>query len=174
MELVMPMIRMTSISSTSVNPRRAVRFMLRYNIIIPPPRQFAGRLVLGPSLGALLLAACGPDLPEPKLSSIQEKVFTPSCALSSCHGSSAQAGLSLRAGDSYSELVGVPAEGKYTKDKGWVRVVAGNPNQSLIIKKMEGPGPDLGALMPDVAGQELDPEVIAVIRAWIAKGAPND
>ncbi len=42
------------------------------------------------------------------LSSIQENIFTPPCALSGCHSStSAQADLSLADGESFENLVGV-------------------------------------------------------------------
>lgn len=122
----------------------------------------------------LSTVGCGPPPVEPKLSAIQKEIFQVSCSISSCHGGAAQAGLSLLAGDAFSELINVAAEGQFTKGKGLFRVVPGKPDESLIVKKIEGPPAGLGARMPDVQGTVLDDDRIETIRQWIANGAVND
>jgi len=105
---------------------------------------------------------------EPTLASIQDNVFTPTCGITGCHGSIAtQAGLVLVSGSSYSSLVNVPS----SQFSGLVRVIPSDPNNSLIIQKLEG-APNVGFRMP-WGGPYLSQSTIDVIRQWIANGAPN-
>ena len=129
-----------------------------------------------------LLAACeggsgvGLDLPSPNdneleatLSSIQENVFSPGCATAGCHsGGSAPLGLSLDAGTSFDLLVGIAS----AEVPALLRVAPGDPDNSYLIQKLEGSAA-VGAQMP-LNGTPLSPQVIAVVRQWIADGAIDD
>jgi hypothetical protein len=127
---------------------------------------------------ALVLAGCGsgkgstaPAAVEPTLANIQQQIFTPGCALPSCHSSAAQrGGLVLEAGRSYAQLVNTPAENSAARAAGKLRVVPGHPEQSFLIDKLAGPGPDEGNPMP-YTGSLLPSAQIEVIRLWITRGA---
>jgi len=130
----------------------------------------------------LALAACGgggedapPPAPppptgiQPTLTSIQNNVFTPSCAKTLCHaGPGAQAGLRLDPGFSWGLLVNV----KSSQDMTLTRVIPGNPDSSLLIQKLEGTAP-IGERMPaDML--YLQQATVDVIRQWIQDGAQNN
>lgn len=105
--------------------------------------------------------------PEPTLSSIQEKVFTPICT--DCHaGASAPQGLRLEAGMSYGMLVNVASVEVPSLD----RVEPGDPDNSYIIHKLEGTQ-SVGERMP-LGGPYLPSGTIAAIRQWITDGAMNN
>lgn len=133
-------------------------------------------LALGMS-SFLTLIGCGsrdnPAVPvvEPTLTSIQEYIFDPGCALPSCHSSLSQrGGLVLEAGRSYTQLVNVPAENDAAKAVNKLRVVPGQPEKSFLMDKLTGPGPDEGSLMPS-GTDGLAASQIEVIRTWIQQGA---
>jgi hypothetical protein len=107
-----------------------------------------------------------PPAPQaPTLSSIQASVFTPICT--ECHGGNQpRAGMSLEAGRSFTSLVNVPS----SQDPRFVRVIAGDPDNSLLIHKLEDPVPPVGARMPR-AGPFLPQATIDILRQWIAAGA---
>jgi len=108
----------------------------------------------------------GDGVLTPDLQSIQEKVFTPICT--QCHvGAGAPAGLRLDAAGSYGALVGVPS----SEVPSLLRVKPGDPGSSYLVQKLEGRAA-VGDRMP--LGQPALPDAtIAVIRQWIADGAPN-
>lgn len=124
---------------------------------------------------AFVLMACGSEttveVPEPTLSDIQAKVFTPSCAISGCHNANAEGGLDLRAGQSYANLVSVPAQ-KSKEDL--LRVKPGDANNSFLIRKLVRPAGGEGTLMPQGRPEGLDAEVIEAIKTWINNGAQNN
>jgi methionine-rich copper-binding protein CopC len=99
--------------------------------------------------------------------SIQDNVFTPIC--SKCHiGASAPEGLQLDAGHSYNLLVGVPS----TEQPNVLRVDAGNPANSYMIRKiMDTPGIS-GAQMPFME-QPLVSATQTAMAQWVTNGAPN-
>jgi hypothetical protein len=104
---------------------------------------------------------------QPSFASIQANVFTPICT--GCHaGAAAPVGLRLDAGSSYDLLVGV-ASGEVGSLQ---RVNPGNPDASYLIQKLEGRAA-VGVRMP-FGGPYLDDATIAVIRQWIAAGAPRE
>lgn len=122
------------------------------------------------------ISACGTDsvvveVPAPTLSDIQAKVFTPTCALSGCHDASAEGGLDLRAGQSYANLVSVPAE-KSNDDL--LRVKPGDAENSFLIRKMVRPAGGEGTIMPQGTPDGLDAEVVEAIKTWINNGAENN
>ena len=91
----------------------------------------------------------------PTLTQIQTSIFTPSCT--SCHGAGGSAGLDLRAGQSFSNLVNVAA----TTRPG-LRVVPGSPATSALVVQLQS-----GHRSVSAANQ-------ALIAAWITAGALNN
>jgi methionine-rich copper-binding protein CopC len=98
--------------------------------------------------------------------SIQDNVFTPICTR--CHiGAGAPQGLQLDAAHSYSLLVGVPSAEQPNR----LRVKAGDPDNSYIIRKLEGGPGIVGVQMPADGPPYLPQATINVIRSWITNGA---
>src|SRR5207237_1361159 len=98
--------------------------------------------------------------------SIQANVFTPICTR--CHiGADAPQGLQLDAAHSYSLLVGVPS----AEAPSLLRVKAGDPDNSYIIRKLEGGPGIVGVQMPADGPPYLPQATINVIRSWITNGA---
>jgi methionine-rich copper-binding protein CopC len=98
--------------------------------------------------------------------SIQANVFTPICT--KCHiGAGAPQGLQLDAAHSYSLLVGVPS----AEQPNLLRVKAGDPDNSYIIRKLEGGPGIVGVQMPADGPPYLPQATINVIRSWITNGA---
>jgi methionine-rich copper-binding protein CopC len=98
--------------------------------------------------------------------SIQANVFTPICTR--CHsGAGAPQGLQLDAAHSYSLLVGVPS----AEEPNLLRVKAGDPDNSYIIRKLEGGPGIVGVQMPADGPPYLPQATINVIRSWITNGA---
>ena len=110
---------------------------------------------------------------EPTLSSIQENIFTPTCARSGCHSAgSASGGLSLADGDSFGELVGTASSEAPTLN----RVEAGDPDNSYLLNKLRGTAGDVGGTdtqMP-LGEAALSDEEIEAIEEWITNGAENN
>jgi hypothetical protein len=113
--------------------------------------------------GAGISSAGGPF--PPTLDEIQAHVFTPSCAMSFCHGEGMSANLDLRPGQSFSNLVNVPSV-----ETPAMRVEPYDPDGSYLICKLENCSWIVGSQMP-LIGDPLEQSVIDVIREWIAKGA---
>jgi hypothetical protein len=104
----------------------------------------------------------------PTLSSIQATIFNTSCAVSGCHrGSAAPLGLDLSAGNAHGNLVNVSSQ----EVPDLLRVEPGNPDDSYLVRKIEG-GPNIiGERMPR-GRPPLSDAQIQRIRAWIEDGAP--
>src|ERR1700688_673317 len=100
--------------------------------------------------------------------SIQDNVFTPIC--SKCHiGGGAPEGLQLDAAHSYNLLVGVPS----AEQPNLLRVKAGDPDNSYMVRKIEGPTAGItGGQMP-LMETPLPQATIDAIRQWVTNGAPN-
>lgn len=102
---------------------------------------------------------------EPTLSKIQSFIFSPVCT--ECHaGAGAPRGLLLSEGNSYSHLVGVKSDEKPEL----FLVEPFNPDNSYLIKKLEGASDIFGGRMP-LNRPPLTKEQIKVVRRWIANGA---
>ena len=140
-----------------------------------PSGEIRGQIAMAAML--LALAACGggsgeesgpPAGLQPTLASIQDNIFTPSCAYSSgCHqGAMAQQGLRLDDGFSLMNLFNV-ASVNYP----FVRVSPGNPDASLLILKLEG-NAQTGNQMPD-GGPPLPFATVNVIRQWVESCTAN-
>jgi hypothetical protein len=128
-------------------------------------------------LGGTFAAGCGGDdspiveVPQPLLSDIQAKIFTPSCAgFSSCHPTNGPAKCDLTAGRSWSTLVGKPAVVNHAR----TLVVPGDPEASFLIAKLRGHlTEDDGDPMP-LRNPPLPEEAIQAIEQWILEGAQDN
>jgi hypothetical protein len=104
----------------------------------------------------------------PTLASIQTNVFTPRC--SGCHsgvGTTLPGAMNLTSsGTSFTALVGAAS----VEVPALLRVAASNPNDSYLIRKLEGGPGIVGSRMP-LVGTPLDQPTIDAIRAWITSGA---
>ena len=90
---------------------------------------------------------------------------------STCHLSGDEAGkLALYAGGAYDSLVNVPAIVGPLK-----RVAPGDPDNSFLLRKIEGTQADVGggARMP-LGSTPLPDELVKAIRTWIEAGAPRN
>lgn len=113
---------------------------------------------------------------EPTWTVVYQRVIAPSCASAiGCHGPEPRsAGLDLSTeAAGYASLVGVPAStdilsGAACGDMGITRVVAGDPDGSLLVQKLEGSQP-CGSAMP--FGPALTDAALTAIRDWIEMGA---
>lgn len=130
----------------------------------------------GLALALALVAGCEdrgslpgtPPLPPPvaTLTQVQADCFDVHCI--GCHFPGGSAGLDLTAGASHAQLVGVDA----VTVPSWQRVVAGDPDASLLYRKLLA-DPLAGPAMPYGAAP-LDTSLVSLVRRWIARGAPDD
>jgi hypothetical protein len=143
-------------------------------------RLMAAVLVLLPALNSCDeklsdLTGPTPNL-QPTFSSIQRDIFQSTdqagrIACVNCHtGSAFVNGLNLTAGNAYASLVNVASPVKV----GAIRVIPGDPENSYLIHKLEGRSTIAGQRMPRTNGPFLTEGQIAVIKRWIALGAPNN
>ena len=103
---------------------------------------------------------------------LQQKIFTPSCAIASCHGAAGAGGLGLTADAAYADLVGVAPANDAARAAGLLRVAPGDPDRSFLLQKLDGTlGAGEGQRMPQV-GSALPAAAIDLVRRWIAAGAP--
>ena len=126
------------------------------------------------------MASTGPL--EPKFSVIYEKVI-PKCGGPFCHTGSAGGNLTMDTKDNaYKNLVGIAAMGMNLpnatnpmncKDSGLTRVVAGDPEMSLLyIKVRLDKDVPCGSRMP--TGGMLTQVEVDAIKDWITAGAKDD
>jgi len=114
----------------------------------------------------------GPGEPgiQPTLSSIQENIFSTSCALSGCHaGPNPQQGMNLSAGQARENIVNV----RSNERPSLFRVEPGAPDSSYLVHKIEGRSSIVGEQMP-LGGEPLSQEEVNAIRTWIENGAPEN
>lgn len=146
-------------------------------------RYMVGAALLALSIGS---AACDESLPDitgptpnlvPTFSSIQSEIFNNSdssgrAACTQCHNAVGQLfnGLNLAPAVAYANLVGVASRGK----PGAIRVIAGDPENSYLIHKLEGRPGIVGLRMPFIGPPFLTDGQILVIKRWIELGARND
>ena len=111
-----------------------------------------------------------PDVPTISYANNIQPIYDTSCALAGCHLGAAPAfGLNLAAGASYDATVSV----KSLQRPKLFLVDPGNPDDSYLVRKIEG-GPDIAgdmmpANMPPLPADEMD-----AIRQWITECAPNN
>lgn len=111
------------------------------------------------------------DVPEydgsaPTFAEVQERVFGPWCSFSSCHGESGAGGLVLDDADAEASLIGVMASAVDAQ-----RVAPGDPDESYLYRLISECEPEIDGVtvrhMPAGAPTLLDPELIALVAAWI-------
>ena len=103
------------------------------------------------------------------LSAIQTNILDRHC-VTGCHDLyQASAGLRLNRGRTHAALVHQPSQ----QIKSALLVLPGAPDKSYLIMKMEGTTGVVGDRMPRLATPRPAAEV-ALLRAWISNGAPND
>ena len=116
---------------------------------------------------------------EPTLSSIQREIFSASDSSGrspcvQCHTNVGRApavpGFILLEGQSFQSLVGRASVNK----AGAVNVIAGDPDNSYLIQKLEGSAGIVGLRMPRNGPPYLTEGQISIIRRWIQLGAKND
>lgn len=101
--------------------------------------------------------------PGPTLEALQANLFNPFCV--TCHaGAAAPLGLRLDAGNTFNNLVGVQS-----RQTGLLRVEPGNPDDSYLVRKLEGTASE-GGQMP-LGGPPLPQSTIDFARQWITDGA---
>jgi len=102
-----------------------------------------------------------------------QPIFTANCALSGCHaGSSAVLGQNLSSGQAYASIVEVTSQ----EAAPLKRVRPFLPDSSYLVHKIQGTQGVVGGSggrMP-LGGAPLSDAQIAIIRAWITAGAPNN
>ena len=123
------------------------------------------------------LAGPTPNL-EPTFASVQREIFEstdragrPACV--NCHTSTGRnpaGGMNLNHDIAYDQLVNVAARAK----PGAIRVIAGDPDNSYLIRKLEGAADIVGRRMPFNGPPYLTAGQIQIMRRWIDVGAPRD
>ena len=115
---------------------------------------------------------------EPTYSSISREIFTASDssgrrACTACHtnvGRNPAGGLNLLTEVGHAQLVDVDS----VTNRGSKRVVPGDPDNSILIKKLEGAPGMVGQRMPIGGPPYLTAGQILIIRRWIQEGALNN
>jgi hypothetical protein len=98
-----------------------------------------------------------------------QPIFDLNCAVAGCHVAVATDYLSLEAGVSYDNIVGV----RSPRQPLYLRVDPGKPDISYLIRKLEDADDIVGVQMP-LGSAPLRDEQIALIRTWIAEGAQRN
>lgn len=109
------------------------------------------------------------------LTQLQTQIFTPIC--STCHtgvGSSLPGVQNLTAGNTFANIVNVPS----IEQPSLMRIKPGDPDNSYLIRKIEGAAGISGSRMPLGCGGSANPclsqATIDLVRAWVSQGALNN
>ncbi|HXV78212.1 MAG TPA: hypothetical protein VD788_18015 [Candidatus Polarisedimenticolaceae bacterium] len=131
------------------------------------------RAMLSIGICTLAVGCGGSDSPSQTLSgpitlaTVQQQVFSPSCAVTDCHiGPDPEQGLDLSAGSAYANLVNVQA----AEINNYMRVEPGNAADSYVYMKITNDLRILGDPMPLVGGPLSDSK-IRLVERWIDEGA---
>ena len=128
--------------------------------------------------GAPKPACKPPATPTISFSTNIQPIFNASCALAGCHVGPVPTGpVDLSVGQAYAQTVNVKSAQVPTLK----RFLPGKPDDSYIIRKIEG-GPNIaGVQMPQGCpgaclngAKALTPDNIAAIRQWVTECAPNN
>ena len=92
------------------------------------------------------------------LDEIQRTIFSPRCAIPTCHDANGQVGNLVldTAHNSYAQLVGVAPNIDAAHAAGFLRVDPGHPENSFLLVKLQGPPPGEGRRMPEVGAPLTD------------------
>lgn len=106
--------------------------------------------------------------PNATFSAIQTNVFSSFCT--QCHsGATPPKGLDLSSGNAYGDIVGVASVDRPALQ----RIEPGNPDNSYLIRKLEG-GPDISGSQMPLGQPALSQTLIDDIREWVTNGAENN
>ena len=125
---------------------------------------------------AALTTACGEEtvdgMPaDPTMQDVQALVFDKTCSQGGCHDVDGAGGLVLTdAETSRAQLVGQESENETARNSGILRVVAGKPDDSFLVRKITVPTLGEGLPMP-IESKLTQPYIDLVVR-WIEQGAP--
>lgn len=101
---------------------------------------------------------------------LEQQVFNPHCLSAGCHNAGDDAGsLILEPGRAWGELVEVTPDNPAAAEAGWQRADAQNPDNSFLLKKLEGVSGIYGSRMP-LAQPALSEADINLVRQWILDG----
>lgn len=128
---------------------------------------FQGAADVRPLLIALSLSACGGGKVDPTFTNVRDEVLLPTCGFSTCHGAGT-GGLTLDEAGAYDALVDVDSTGS----PGNTLVIPGDPDNSYLVRKLEG-GPDIAGDQMPPGGQIADDQ-LQLVRDWIEAGAQDD
>jgi hypothetical protein len=128
-----------------------------------------GRADTAPAVDPRGNVCADPGAAAPPFALVQ-RIFTDDCT--TCHAGMGPM-VSLLAGDSWSNVVNQPAPAPETC--GGTLVVPGKPDESYLYQKLSSPTPCYGSQMPlgEFSSNPLPDCVVAIVRAWIAEGAPG-
>jgi hypothetical protein len=115
-------------------------------------------------------AICAGEAAAAPSFAVMEGLFDQECA--SCHAPGAD--LDLSQGHAWADVVGQPAP--RAESCGGTLVVPGNPDASYLYQKLSSSHPCSGQQMPlaaEIFSNPLPDCVVALVRAWIAAGAPG-
>jgi hypothetical protein len=131
-----------------------------------------GAVTVNEIIGAVTMALDGcPERPVITLGEVQERIFTPKCAIRLCHdAASANGNLILAAGSSEAQLVNVVPTVPLAAQAGQLRVDPGHPENSFLLVKLTNPPLGWGSPMP-LVGDRLPPDEIQLVTDWILQGA---
>jgi hypothetical protein len=123
------------------------------------------------------LAGPTPNL-EPTFASVQSQIFETTdsagrAACTNCHtniGRNPAGGLNLLHDLAYEQIVNVPSRGQPKA----IRIIPGDPDNSYLVHKIEGRPDIVGIRMPFGTGPFLTDGQIAILKRWIAIGAPRN
>ena len=98
-----------------------------------------------------------------------QPILNARCTICHVSGGFADDIMHLNAAESFGALVGV----RSVQDPTLTRVVACEPNASLLILKLTQDNPPVGSRMP-LGGDALPASEIELVRTWIAEGAQDN
>jgi hypothetical protein len=105
------------------------------------------------------------------LTKLQTDIFTPICSV--CHtgvGAGLPGSQNLTAGNTFANVVNVTS----IEDGTLLRIKPGDPDNSYLVRKIEGIGIATGTVRMPAGGPYLSATQIAEVRAWVAAGAQNN
>ena len=107
------------------------------------------------------------------LAKLQADFFTPTCSKSACHdgtGAVLPGVQNLTAGNAYASIVNFTS----LEDATLKRIKPFDPDNSYLVRKLEGTGMAPGTVQMPKGGPFLTVTQIDEVRAWVAAGAKND
>jgi len=129
----------------------------------------------GPGVPATPDVPATPAVPAATFTEIQDTILTPTCASTTCHGSSRQGGLSLVPEFAYANIVG------NASSQTMPYIDPGDIENSYLYLKLTNP--PVGVTMPlnkehfsasVLTPVPLHPDLIARLVSWIEDGAPDN